>query len=168
VALKEDRIDEWARHYDKLLWTVTSIFLALDGALLVYCSDRAKFRTSLAFGGILFNGLAVRIVASMRELHHLVKSTIDKDKDLSSRRKLSQWWPFISIFALIAVGWFWLLLKHNPGLPSCLENIYDWLKNSYAYAYWLSVGLGVLSVIYIGCLGWCFRKPRAMSPSVWW
>jgi len=48
-------------------------------------------------------------------------------------------------------------------LPSCLENIYDWLKNSYAYAYWLSVALGVLSFAAIGCLGWCFREPRARA-----
>lgn len=162
MGLKEDRIDdEWARHYDILLWTVTSIFLALDGALLVYCSDRAKFRTSLAFGGILFNGLAVRIVASMRELRHLVKSTIDKDKDLSSRRKLGQWWPFISIFVLIALGWTLLLLENTR---FWLDNIHGWLKNNYDCVCWLLVGLGVLSAIFIVGLGVRYRRPHAMRP----
>ena len=111
MGLKEDRLDEWARHYDILLWTVTTIFLVADGTLLVYCSESKNFRTSLALGGILFNLVTVYLVASMRELRHLVESTIDKDNDLSSRRKLIQWRPFISIFLLIAVGWFWLLLK---------------------------------------------------------
>ena len=77
MALKEDRIDQWARHYDTLLWTATYILLALDGALLVYCSDRDKFRTSLALGGMSLNIVTVRIAASMRELRHLVGSKMD-------------------------------------------------------------------------------------------
>ena len=166
MALKEDRSDAWAKHYDTLLWTVTTIFLVADGTLLVYCSESKNFRTSLALGGILFNLVTVYLVASMRELRHLVKSTIDKDKDLSSRRKLGQWWPFIFIFVLIALGWTLLLLENTR---FWLDNIHEWPKNNYDCVCWLLVGLGVLSAIFIVWrLGVRYWRPHAMHPPVWW
>src|SRR5882724_11809050 len=103
MGLKEDMIGEWARHYDTLLWTITYIFLALDGALLVHCSEDGKFRTLLALGGISLNFITVNLVASVRELRHRIGGRMDEavKESLHEGRKLYQWSFFIFIFVLI-------------------------------------------------------------------
>ncbi len=151
---KEDRIDEWARHYDTLLWTVTTIFLAADGALLVYCSEDGKFRTSLAFGGMWLNVVTAYLATSMRELRHGVGSTMDNG--LSPGRKLYQWLPFISIFALIAGGWILLLVEN---INYWQDNIHGWLKSIHDGVCFSLIVLGVFSVSYIAWLGTRFWKP---------
>ncbi len=158
MALKEDRIDEWARHYDTLLWTATYILLAADGALLVYCSDRAKFRTSLAFGGMLLNVVTVYIAASMRELRHKVGGKLDrKMMETLKDRKLYQWGAFVTIFVLIAGGWILLLVEN---INYWQDNIHHWLTSIHdGVCFLLAAVGGVFSVFYIGWLGWRFRKP---------
>jgi len=148
--MDNNRLDEWVRHYDNLLWTVTSIFLAANGALLVYSSDKANFVPGLALGGLLLTGLTVYFAASMRELRHLFQNKLDDNlrSIIQEDRRLSQWWAFIALFLVLTVGWTCLLWAYAPAcrLP------------------WGILG-GVVGIVTLG-LGWFFARPAQKTKDI--
>lgn len=118
AGMDNNRLDAWVRHFDSLLWTVTSILLAANGALLVYSysSDNRKFVSGLAVGGLILTGLTVYFAASMRELRHRFQERLDDELKalIQQGRRLYQWWAFIALFLLLIVGWTWLLCARAP------------------------------------------------------
>lgn len=141
--MDSNRLDEWVRHYDNLLWTVTSILFAANGALLAYSSDKDNFVSDLAIGGLVLTGLTVYFAASMRELRHRVQGHLDGELPsiIQEGRRLYQWWAFIALFVMLTVGWTRLLLANEPA----------WWPRS------LIFGGGV--AITTLWLGWCFDRP---------
>jgi hypothetical protein len=108
--------DEWARHFDNLVWTVTSILVAANGALLVHLSNKDNFHPRLAIGGLLLSVATVYLVASMRELRQRFQSKLDEPTQalLSKGRKLYQWHVFVGIFLMFIVFWTWLFVEFSP------------------------------------------------------
>jgi hypothetical protein len=148
--MENSRYGEWARHYDNLLWTVTAILLAANGALLVHSSDEADFVSGLAIGGLFLTVLTVYFAASMRELRFRFQKHLDPElrSIISKGRILYQWPAFLVLFLAFIVGWTWLLTSHAPGcrLP------------------WLILGgaAGFATII----LGVSFNKPMKESQDV--
>lgn len=116
IAVNPGGAAEWARHYDNLLWTVTSIFLAANGALLVHCSQKANFLWPLAVGGQLITVLTVYFAASFRELRYRAVQQLDPGLQVIwMGRRLYQWQAFVALFMVLILGWAWLLVHYAPG-----------------------------------------------------
>lgn len=116
------RRDEWARHYDVLLWTVTGILLAMDGALLVVCSDPQSYHTALAIGGLWLAVANVHFAASFRELRQRVVGSDPSAQFWQAGRRLYQWEWFVGIILFVEAAWSRLLWSHWHVRP-----IYLWL-----------------------------------------
>lgn len=142
--------DDWARHFDNLLWTITAIFLAANGALLVHQSEKANFLPGLAIGGLLLTGVTVYFAASMRELRHRVGEHLDPAlRDILEKdRAIYQWQAFVTLFLLFAGSWIWLLVLYAP-----------------AFQFWWLV-LGVVVVIFILVLGFGFERPKSGAKDI--
>jgi len=111
-------IEAWGRHYDTLLWTVTTIMATAIGALLVYVSS--NFDPCLAIFGFILTILAVYFAASFRELRHKVEEHYDKEcpeiAEVLRTRRFPQWWAYLLIFIMLGVLWIKLLIKKYPDL----------------------------------------------------
>lgn len=146
----DERWDEWARHYDNLLWTVTGILLAADGALLVHCLGPGNFKIALGLGGLFLTLLAMYFAASFRELRHCVGDMLESNLSsiLSERRKLYQWPLFVTLFSILTVSWIALLFVNAPNFRTC----------------WTLFGIAAVgAVLVLGFQFWRRRKVRTMN-----
>lgn len=108
---------EWGRHFDILLWTVTTIMATAIGGLLV-CTIN-KFDIGLAIAGFFLTIIAVYFAASFREVRHKIGEYYSVElKEVLCSRKLSQWWAYRLIFAILAILYTKLLIENsnNPWL----------------------------------------------------
>lgn len=120
--LKES--EEWGRHFDILLWTVTTIMAAAIGGLLV-CTIN-KFDMGLAIAGFFLTIIAVYFAASFREVRHkLGKYYADEMKEILRSRTLNQWLAYRLIFAILAILYIKLLIENcNKVWSICLSFIF--------------------------------------------
>jgi len=107
----------WTRHFDTILWQVTSIFAAAIGALIAY--SYSNFDVAISLAGLFFTILPVYFGASFRELRKRVSPKLDPDlrKALKEGRQLYQWQVFVSIFIIFECLWGGLLVKN---MATCL------------------------------------------------
>lgn len=118
----QDELTEWereqalafCRHYDSLLWVVTSL-LATSNAALLGLGGRAM---SIQVG-LLGVGLSVATVffaASFRQIRGRILCRLNTDRWLSvdTRGRMRQWPWYVAFFAGSAALWFSLLFSHFP------------------------------------------------------
>lgn len=128
---KDIGLSELSCHYDSLLWTVTSLWAAAIGGLLVYCSS--NFKLSLSLIGLLLTVCAMAFAASFRDVRSRVLACMSENlaKLHRSRGMFRQWPWFLPIFLVLVVAWTQLLIKNRASLT--------WL--------WVILGIAASSVI---------------------
>jgi len=105
-------MEDWGRHFDILLWTVTTIMAAAIGGLLVCTTN--KFDIGLAIAGFFLTIIAVYFAASFREVRHKVGEHYSAElKEVLRSRKLSQWGAYRLIFAILAILYTKLLIENS-------------------------------------------------------
>ncbi len=113
--LDECERGHWARHYDTLLWSVTTIFAGAIGGLLVYV--HSNFDIRLAVFGLIITPVPVYFGASFRELHS--KSMSRNAKRVIQRdRTLYQWEVYVAVFVLLEILWGLLLVSKESFIAS--------------------------------------------------
>jgi len=114
--MKSRDMEAWGRHYDMLLWTVTTIMAAAIGGLLVY--NVGHFSIWLAVSGFILTIIAVYFAASFRELRHKVEEYYinEEIKEALSNRKFYQWPAYLLIFIILEALWIKLLIENRQDL----------------------------------------------------
>ena len=69
--------EEWARHYDILFWTYTTLMTTVIGGLLIY--NVRNFNLWLSILGMFVTIVSVYFAASFRELRHLATGKFDNE-----------------------------------------------------------------------------------------
>jgi hypothetical protein len=128
--------NNWARHYDGLLWTSAAIMSTAIGGLLLYLASAPQFDLILALFVINITILTVYFSTSFRELRFIFQDNEKNDiEELIENREFIQWWPYVIIFLLLCLVWIKLLLDKLPG----------------GSIYWVIIG--ILNLIFIIALG---------------
>jgi hypothetical protein len=111
---QQDRLDELSRHYDSMLWTVTSLWSAAIGGLLVYLTK--NFDTYLVLFGIGLTVCAMSFATSFRRLRRFVHDQMSADihKLYISHDRFRQWHVFLILFCSMIVLWMRLLIINRP------------------------------------------------------
>lgn len=140
-------LEAWGRHYDTLLWTVTTIMAVAIGGLLVYVHNKnyncVRFDVWLAIAGYFLTIVAVYFATSFREARHNVEKHYDEDvKEVLKVRKLLQWDAYLLIFTILGGLWIKLLIENYS------ELLWLWL---------IIAGFGLGSIIY------CWVKGRGKN-----
>lgn len=135
---------ELSRHYDSLLWTVTSLWGAAVGGLLLYSSR--DFDTWLAVFGSALSVCAMYFAYTFRRLRRRVHEAMpDALRALhEARGRFLQWDAFGLIFLGLVVLWVRLLIKNERAL----------------WQLWL-----VLAVVAGACVGALWRAERGARRS---
>jgi hypothetical protein len=109
--MDNNELHQWSRHYDTLLWNVTTIFAAAIGGLLVYCYS--NFNDIISLVGLIITPLPIYFAASFRELRKKINQHLNEAdrKILHENRELKQWLLYVFIFLLFEFLWLWLLLS---------------------------------------------------------
>jgi len=115
--------EEWARHYDILFWTYTTLMTTVIGGLLIY--NVRNFNLWLSILGMFVTIVSVYFAASFRELRHLATGKFDNElQQLFKKRRLAhQWYWYCCLFVVIEVFWTILILKRT-----CFETIGSYLQ----------------------------------------
>ncbi len=111
-------IEDWGRHFDTLLWTVTAIMAAAIGGLLVYVhnsiNDGKKLDIFMVSSGYLLTLAAVYLAASFRQLRlRCQKHYTDKIRMILEEKRLFQWPIYTSIFVILEVLWLKLIFEYS-------------------------------------------------------
>lgn len=89
--------EDFERHYDNLLWTVTTIFAAAIGGLFVYVHSKPDYWLSIF--GLIVTGLTIYLATSFRQLRHFYSNK------KNSLNHLPQWPVYIFIFWGLGLLW---------------------------------------------------------------
>lgn len=108
---------EWSRHYDNLLWFVTSFLTGANAALMAISAD--KLRPQIGLFGMLLTIATVFLATSFRSirrrLHCRLKNIGPKYMYLvKGDDRLKQWRLYVLFFVLVVFYWFWLLWANCP------------------------------------------------------
>ena len=108
-------LGEWSRHYDKLLWQVTTLLATADGALLIFCVEKDRVSVIPYVIGLLLPPIAVYFAASFREFKNELATKMSKEfkANVFFRRRLWQWEAYVAIFFFLTITWMWLLLQRS-------------------------------------------------------
>jgi magnesium-transporting ATPase (P-type) len=138
--MNNSELHQWSRHYDSLLWQVTTLFAAAIGGLVVY--SFANFHVGISVAGLGITCLPVYFAASFRESRDKVNEHLSHEERriLFERRTLKQWVPYSGVFFVLQALWVWLLLENIPEL------------------WWLWVPYGIVAVAFTI---YCSRLGRA-------
>ena len=128
--MNSDQLHEWSRHYDSLLWNVTTLFSAAIGGLLVY--TYTQFHVGVAIVGLVITCLPVYFAASFREASYKINQHLPESEKqiIFGNRKIKQWAPYVFVFVLLEALWVGLLLSQMPD---------HW---------WIWLLFGILAVVY--------------------
>ena len=126
--------DKWIRHYDNLLWIVTTIFATGIGGLLVHV--HSNFNFLFAIFGLLITPAPVYFASDFRRLR-FKHSYTQNDKS----KHLPQWPAYVAIFVGLEILWGYLLISHTDNLSN-LKCLWTGLTS-----------LLIFSIIWIGYLG---------------
>ena len=116
--------DEWSRHFDTLLWQVTTILAASIGGLFIYCNQYFDLWVSII--GLLLTIVPVYLAASFRELRGRLSDQLDPkiQEAIHQGRKLFQWEMYCLVFICFEILWVRLLLTKAPeDWPQCITYI---------------------------------------------
>lgn len=106
-------LQEWSRHFDILLWTMTAFVAAGVIGLLVYSTEHPDLY--LCLGGIFVTTIGVYLTASFRGLRRKVHVHLD-DEIIKVIRpsKLRQWPILLLSVAVMLAAWIGLLCQIEP------------------------------------------------------
>ncbi len=104
---------ELSRHYDSMLWTVTSLWAAAVGSLLVYLAEH--FDPWLAVFGLSLTVCAMYFAFSFRRRRRKVHAAMPSDlrRLLVKGRGLRQWDIFLLLFLGLTFLWGKLLIQNS-------------------------------------------------------
>lgn len=140
--MKVEQAHEWSRHYDTILWTVTSILITAISGLIVYMHSVNKFNRWLPLIGVLLTLLSVFFASSFRALRCRINEYLEKYKpeDVKFLRAphpmFRQRYVYFAIHGLILFVCFRLLICEDP---------------EYRYLWW---PLGVASFAFLIVWSW--------------
>lgn len=110
---------EFSRHYDNLLWIVTSLLTTANAALMAIAADKVSIQVGVF--GIALSVLTVFFAASFRMLRRRVHDRLETSGATDSRWLYSglagfgaQWLIYVLFFAGISALWTSLLLSQFP------------------------------------------------------
>lgn len=143
-----EHINNWKRHYDNLIWTVSSILLAANSLLInaLIQTEECRFKVLITLLGLLLTTSTVYFAASFRNLVNGYSEKYYKDlrklkekdpEDEEDIRKihsvaLKQWLIYMIVFWLIGVFWScWPIFSSKNYLLPCfitliIITIYFW------------------------------------------
>lgn len=141
-----DELGTWSRHFDTLLWQVTTMFAAAIGGLLAY--SYSKFDQGVAIFGLLITPIPVYFAASFREvrfnIHQKLPQEVHEAIYMTARpngsrgRKLHQWEVYVLLMVGLAALWARLLINNAQT----------------SWWYWASLGL---SAVVFAMIFWFYR-----------
>ena len=139
---------EFTRHYDNLLWVVTSLLTPANAALLAISVDHLSIEVGVL--GILLSILTVFFAASFRLLRLRLHARLHQDSPdryawlyAGPAGWAGQWKIYVLFFAVVAGLWISVLWKQFP---------------QYQYAWWVTAFLSA------GVLGWLYAVARRHTP----
>lgn len=114
---------EWSRHYDELLWLVTSLLIGANAALLAITCDKDKTSIRVCVLGIAISLLTVFFAASFRKIRRRLRARLEKQYGTrydwlvgGSKGWLKQWRVYVSFFAGFAALWLSFLWTKSSEL----------------------------------------------------
>ena len=124
---EENYWEEWVRHFDILLWTVTTVFIAGIGGLLLHIYDQESTPdTYLISFGLLLTTIAVVFAASFRHQRQKVWEKTQKSfQELMNSREpmFYQWTHFVIIFLALDLLFLIRFLGLNELTPFKIQFI---------------------------------------------
>lgn len=122
-----NQVHDWSRHYDSTLWTVTSIFIVANSALLTYTYSQPSFDKKLSIIGVILTLISFFFAASFRSLRRKLNDYLDsigKKEEIQYLRSplpLFKQWPIYLFIHFIFLGfWFEKIGDRTPVWWICL------------------------------------------------
>jgi len=139
-----DQLVQLSCHYDSLMWTVTSLWTAAIGALLVYSVD--NFNPLIATFGLLLTVCAMYFAYSFRRYQRRVHAKLPGDfRQLLERERGARWGQW-DVFALVFL---------------CLVVLWGGVLIDNAFSLWLLwLVLTVIAVVFVCCMWLPERRRR--------
>lgn len=108
-----DNLEDWARHFDLLLWTVSTLFVTALVFLINLSIGLKDF--FVTFIGYLLSIIPIYFATSFRELKFLMINKLDGKikKIFEEKRKFPQWFIFNLVFFIISLIWLKLLYSQS-------------------------------------------------------
>ncbi len=123
-TIGDDDIQEWSRHYDSIVWTVNSIFIAVIGGLLVYVYSQKCPTPLSSFLGLGLILIVLFYVSGFREfranLHRKISNSNAALRDFLTnpyerRVLITQWDLYAICMFLISIGFVFRLFARLKG-----------------------------------------------------
>jgi hypothetical protein len=112
---------EWSRHYDQLLWVVTSLLIGANAALIAIGCGVDKFTIQVGIFGIALSMITVVFAASFRAIRRRLRERLELEHPgrydwliLGGEGWLRQWRLFVLLFAGIQGLWISLFWTKFP------------------------------------------------------
>jgi len=109
---------EWSRHYDNLLWIVTSLLTGANAALMAIAAD--KLRPEIGVFGMILTVATVFFATSFRSIRRRLHEQLEAGRPQytyllkGGEEWLGQWLPYVLFFAMVAILWTWMLWAKYP------------------------------------------------------
>lgn len=114
-----DRALEFTRHYDNLLWVVTSLLLPANAGLLAFAAGNPSWQIGVL--GVVLSVITVFFAASFRVLRLRLHARLagDAQKDDSwlyagAAGWAGQWKIYVALFVMVSLLWLSLLWTQFP------------------------------------------------------
>jgi len=106
---------EYGRHYDNLVWIVTSLMTGANAALMAIAGDNLS--KPVGSFGILLTVLTVFYAAGFRSIRRRIRRRLPEDNWLVGGPEewyLKQWFVYVCSFCIVTLLWTLLLLRKFP------------------------------------------------------
>jgi hypothetical protein len=150
---RDQAMDLW-KHFDSLVWTVTSILLAANIALLLWYLEKGgksgwHLQLYSAAAGLVVTLLTVYFATSFRELRFRAENLMTVQMRAviqGNTRRFRQWYVFLLVFLIFESSWGYLLLT------AASEQADGWLWGSRLF-----LAAVVVATLWLGAVG---RSPK--------
>lgn len=107
----EDNQAQLSRHYDSMLWIVSSIWATAIGGLLVYCNEHADVWLDIV--GLILTPIAMFFAYDFRRLRRRIHKNMDKSVErlYVSGAPFTQWDALAIVFLSLTVLWTRQLIR---------------------------------------------------------
>lgn len=110
---------EWSRHYDNLLWGVTSLLTGANAALMGIAAEKISMQVGVF--GIVLTVATVFFGASFRSIRRRLREGLEQARPGRFTLLIHggegwfwQWRVYVLFFAVVAGLWAWLLFAKFP------------------------------------------------------
>ena len=144
IEADRDRALEFTRHYDNLLWVVTSLLLPANAGLLAFAAQNPSAQIGIL--GVLLSVVTVFFAASFRVLRLRLHSRLGRGDSwlyAGAAGWAGQWKIYVCLFIGLSQLWVSLLWQQFP----------RW-----------RIGWGIVSVAALGAFVWLYRAARQHTP----